>query len=367
MKKTKILLLSAGSLLGKGVIDSLASRRNHIEFFGLNTNADAPQLYQCDQVQLVANLADEHFESNFLDIVEQYQPDIILPGRDDDIVFLATFSEKHSQHCHRIPAGSSNIAKIIRDKFLTYEWATEKQLPFVESFFYQGKESQSGLKNFVSKCGYPVIAKPREGFGSNGIYVAMSDEHIAALTSIEQLMFQKLLMPSKELPELIKKCKIAIPLYYQIADEQQYAAQTLIKPNGEIIEPFVSVSKMVLGRCESLRRLENTAISTMAKLYALALAKEGWRGPVNIQCKQDEQGNWLAHELNLRFSGGTSSRLLLGFDEIGNLVESFYPNVNLENLSRNVSDELVVRYLGDHLMPATSQKTLQTKKYWKNT
>jgi hypothetical protein len=134
---------------------------------------------------------------------------------------------------------------------------------------------------------------------------------------------------------------------------------------NKVLSKHITLFTDGLRHFESSRRLVKLDISNMAKLYATALPNGGWRGPVNIQCKKYNQGNWLAHELNLRLSGGTSSRLSLRFDEIGNLFETFYPNVSIDNLSGDVNDDLVVRYLHDHLMPAQAQYALQTIQYWK--
>ena len=59
-----------------------------------------------------------------------------------------------------------------------------------------------------------------------------------------------------------------------------------------------------------------TELRAIGRSYAHGLAAGGWRGPLNISCIHDGQ-RWLCLEINPRFSGGTSARTLLGFDEVG--------------------------------------------------
>jgi predicted ATP-grasp superfamily ATP-dependent carboligase len=42
----------------------------------------------------------------------------------------------------------------------------------------------------------------------------------------------------------------------------------------------------------------------------------GWRGPLNLPLRAGPTG-WYVIEINPRFTGSTSSRLHLGFDEVG--------------------------------------------------
>ena len=356
--KIKILQLSAGSLIGKGLLDTLASRRTFCELTAINTSADSAHLYQFDNIYLAPESNSNEFESFLIDIISKVEPNLILPGRDDDVVLLSVLAEKHENIRRIVCQGSATLAKIIRDKYTTYNWTKKHKLPFVESFFYQHGNDKE-LHEFVDKVGFPIISKPREGFGSNGVFVATTMAQIKTLCDLPGIMFQKFLMVPRELDDLISRCHMAIPLHYQIADEQQFAGQTFITETGDILPIFTSVSKMVLGRCEGLEVIKEPDLERITKDYAQALSSDGWIGPVNVQYKKNENEQWLAHEINLRMSGGTSSRLLLGYDEIGNLLNAFRPNDELPNLSHSLKNDKVVRMLGDHLLERDAKLLLE--------
>ncbi|MCB9080456.1 MAG: hypothetical protein H6555_01975 [Lewinellaceae bacterium] len=366
MKKIKLLIVSVGSLVGKCILDCIDSRRERFHVIGINSLAESPMNYRCDEVYLAPPINDERFEPWFRDFVARQQPDIILPGRDDDIVFLANFRANTPELEARIPCGQPGIAKIIRDKVLTYRWAKTHQLPFAESLWFDSEPSLEILTAFAERVGFPIIAKPKFGFGSRGVFILDDHEALATVALSPETIFQEFLGPVPDLSIPKQMLKQGVPLFFQVNDDFQYAAQTLIRPDGTRTPTFISISKMVLGRLEHFAHHQDAAIEALTEQYCTQLYKDGWVGPVNLQCRQDRQGVWKVHELNLRFSGGTSSRLLLGYDEIGNLLASFYPALEVPIHSTETHpDDYVVRFLSDYYLSHADIGELQAKGHWK--
>jgi len=105
----KLLITSVGSLLGQNVLDGIESRRNLVNVVGMNSIADNPRNFRCDTVYLVNNTNQPEFLDEFLEIVEIEKPDLILPGRDEDCVFLADFKSKHpKEFSNKIPFSCFN-------------------------------------------------------------------------------------------------------------------------------------------------------------------------------------------------------------------------------------------------------------------
>ena len=69
----------------------------------------------------------------------------------------------------------------------------------------------------------------------------------------------------------------------------------------------------------------DTTPSTLAlgRRCAEALSGAGWRGPLNIQCGEDDDGKLWIHEFNGRFTGITADRALLGHNEVIAAVTAF--------------------------------------------
>ncbi len=367
-KPFKILILSAGSFLGQNILDTLETRRELFQIIGLTIDIENSCHFRCDQLYLVPKLAEKaQFISRFLTILQQEQPDLILPGRDDDVVFLAEFRAQYPQYQAAIPCGSGALAKIMRDKFSCYLWTLEHKLPFAASFAYENSLDMDKLSAFIDKVGYPLIAKPRQGFGSLGVYIIANERILNNLLNLKDLLFQAFLSPPAELPQYLEKYQLAPPLFSQLPENTQYAAQTFINQQGELEQSFTSVSEMVMGRCQRMQKVKEPGMDDLLQAYAQVLYQQGWQGFVNVQCKPDASGKWQAHEINLRMTGGTSSRLLMGYDELGTLFDCFYPDWGLQNLSNNNPEAgVVLRTLSDCFVPEQDMQTLKTQQVWKN-
>lgn len=340
LKTFKILQLSVGSLLGQVMLDVLEARRESVTVIGLNSVAEVPANFRCDRVYLAPETAHQQaYLPYFEKILHQEQPDLILPGRDEDVCFLAHFRANHPQWESVIPCGDPVLAEKIIDKYETFLWSQQQGLAFAESLLYQSKDTAT-LERFVKQTGFPVLAKPRQGFGSKGVFFLQSMAAIEQMaTANGDLFLQEYLGDPSFLAPYFEIYHQAMPLFFQIPETQQFAAQGLIAPDGKIGAVFCSQSTMVMGRTERFCTYTNPDLEQLFLHYAQALRDSGWRGSVNVQAKPHAKtGQWKAFELNLRMSGGTACRLNLGFDEMHNLLQAFYPAAGFPALTPPPAD-----------------------------
>jgi hypothetical protein len=168
-----------------------------------------------------------------------------------------------------------------------------------------------------------VVAKPREGYGSLAVRILFTEDHLRSVLSSPSYVLQEYLGLPPEWEKLRHTFDQGVPLFFSIPEEAQYAGQTVIAPAGELSAIFCSINKMVMGRCEASRRLEEPALAAATRTAAQALASIGWRGSFNIQFKRTPEGQFKIHEMNGRMTGSTSARRLMGFDEIRLLYAAF--------------------------------------------
>lgn len=364
----KILILSVGSLLGQCVLDVLEGRRQGIKVIGLNSQAQNPCNFRCDQAYLMP-LSDQRqaFTERFLEILALESPNLILPGRDEDVLFLAEFREAYPVHAARIPCGTPTAARIVNDKHHTWQWAQSRCLPFAESFLLTSV-SRPQLPAFLNRCVYPLIAKPRNGFGSQGVCFVRCEAGIDQLARTGDVFLQEYLGQGKQLEADFAcydhQCGRNVPLFFQIPDTTQYAAQTLIGPDGRQGASFCSVNTMIMGRVEVFRQQALPGLEALLGQYTQALAAIGWRGCVNLQAKPDADGVWKAFELNLRMTGGTSSRLHFSFDELGLLLKEFYPEFDFPVMKGAAIAGTVIRRLHDTFIPDSCVDALVRNGIW---
>ena len=361
-------MLSAGSLLGQNMLDALAKRRHKVQIIGLDANAFSARIYRCDKVYLSPLTASPFFESFLLQIINAEKPHLVLPGGDQDVVFLSRFKEKYPELSNLLPVGSSNAAAIINDKALSYSIAVKHKLPFASTLVLESTSLKAALK-WATDISYPLIAKPRNGYASLGVKFIVDESQVEELFNHHQYQYilQEILDYNQETEDYIrsfqKQIKSGIPLFTYLPDHHEYTAQTCILPDGNIDKIFTSITSMIIGRCEKSVQIDNIELTSVSLAYARAMASEGWRGMLNLQLKLTNKG-FIAYEMNGRMSGSTSARELVGYDEIG-LVAKHFAGFDISSYaSASNSDGFVYRSLTDYYVSNSAPEELAKNKVW---
>jgi carbamoylphosphate synthase large subunit len=365
----RLLILSAGSLLGQNILDALEPRRRQIEVIGADAQADNGRLFRYDHVYLVPLIDEETaFEKRLLEVIGLEEPDLIIPGRDHDVLFLSQFSSRHPQWSSRIPCGTYEAARIMQDKALSFEFAQKCDLPFAETLLVTHTITLADLLQWVRRTGFPVVAKPREGYGSQGVRILFTEDHLRSVLSAPGYVLQEYLGTPPDWEKLKRTFDQGVPLFFSIPEEAQYAGQTIISPTGELSDIFCSINRMVMGRCEASQKIDEPELLESTRAAAQALASIGWRGSFNIQLKRTPGGQFKINEMNGRMSGSTSARRLMGFDEIRLLYKAFTgQDPGLAASADNGDATSVTRTLTDCFAPAKYVATLRRDGVWRRT
>ena len=362
--RARLLLLSVGSLVGHNVLEALQGRRDRVELIGTNLLADAPGNFRCDRCYLVPPTKAPGFGSRMHEILANEQPDLILPGRDDDVVFLAGLQAARPELAANIPCGSPAAAAVITSKLASSRFAAEHGLVFADSVLLAEAADLAAVEDLGRTAGWPLIAKRPAGFGSQGVQIVTDAESAARLLGHGTWLLQEYLDPPAELPTLLAQWQLGPPLFFQIPETSQYACQTVIAPDGAIAPLCLTLNTNILGRTEYVERVDLPELEAVGQAWARAMADAGWRGSLNLQCKRDRNGAWKIFELGGRMTGSTSARLLLGYDELGLLLGAFRPELGFADLSRQAPQGAVRRLLVDAWLPWPGVDSLQQHGYW---
>ena len=338
----KILAISGGSLVGQNLLEALAGRRNLLELVGTNSHPDEPCLYEYDRVYLTPpTLAEpEAFSARLQRILEIEQPDLIIPCRDDDVVWLAGMGERQPEWAPRLLCGSQSAARIMQDKELSWRFALKWQLPFVPSF-----AASACVPDLPAELTFPLLAKPRAGFASRGIFLLSRPEQLAAVTALPDYIIQPWIGSGETLEAFYHQLSLfGLPLFHSF-EGPKYAIQMLLGPAGMLTEPFCSLHLMVAGVSRHLEAIADPELRRIGRDCGRAFAQAGWRGPLNIQCLQDTKGIFWIHEFSGRLTGATAARWHLGYDEIGHCVESLLgqPFESLPPIAERIERQLICR------------------------
>lgn len=129
----KILITSISSLVGQNVLDALEGRRAGVRVIGVNSLAEAASNFRCDVCYMVPMAAEDgRYRARLLEIMESERPDLVLAGRDDDVLALAAIREQHPRFAPGITCGSLEAARTMDDKLLSYHFARKRGRPFAD-------------------------------------------------------------------------------------------------------------------------------------------------------------------------------------------------------------------------------------------
>lgn len=357
----KILITSAGSQVGEGILAALDERRQHLRVVGINSDARSPCLYACDRVHLVPQTREAgRFHARFGEIVAQEQPDLIIPGRDDDIVLLAELAAADPLLAPRVLAGSASLSRVLRSKLAIARFAQSHGLPFVDTLPTADLRIDSHMQAFVATQGWPLLIKPEDGQGSQEIWLIEDLARLEPWCGRPGYVVQPYLDCTPSLLAWLRDFRQGVPLHSTAPDVVQDVVQVVIGPQGELLGAFGMRSEMRAGRSCHIVPNEDEALRTLGLHFGEVLAREGWRGPLNIQTKR--VGNrYVPFEVNGRFNGTTSARTALGFDEMRLTLKAF---LDLDIGPARTASGPVLRRLRDVPLDARQVAQLEAGGVW---
>lgn len=325
----KLLITSVGSLVGQNILDVLDysgySRRAQVEVIGANSVPDSPSNFRCDRCYLVPDADTVEFSPRFEQILLEEVPDLILCGRDEDTVVLSQLKAARRDLPGVLTCDNPDAATIAFDKHQTALFALKHGLPFAESLVPETAGREASVIEFCERVGYPVVAKPVRGSGSRGVFFLRDEVDARTIARHDGFMFQEYLGEPEELVAYFETLVGVPPLFVQAPVPGHYSCQAVVAPTSDVSSLCVMYNHHEYGHTVWNSRVSDATLDALALTYVEKLIGEGARGPINVQCRRDRRGEWKVQEVNLRNTGSTLSRFLLGWDELFLIVRDFVP------------------------------------------
>lgn len=318
--RTTLLLTALGSMVVRAVLDALEGRRADLRVVGCGSDPTAPDRARCDAFHHVPVSGGADWDAEVRRIVTRERPDAVVPGRDRDVRELARLAEGWPPLAAGLLAGSTGLAAAFDDKAATAAFALRHGLPHVPTMVTDDATASAEAAAMIAAHGLPLISKPRDGNGSRGVRVLTDHDQVVGALGVPGQVLQPFLDVPRDTP-LRPDLALGTPLFWEVPEERLFVVQVLIGRDGTVLGALPFRSRHVRGRPEEFWVHDDPALLRLGTDVAAAAASEGWRGPLNVQAKRDAAGGYHVIELNGRFSGGTSARLLLGFDEVGLLLD----------------------------------------------
>ena len=357
-----LLITAVGSGVGRTLLQALQGRRQRLRVLGLNSRADAPELYQCDAAWLGPETARQAaHQRRLIELIEAEQPDLVLAGRDEDVAALATLREARPHWAPRLLVGSLAAARVLGDKRLSAEFALARGLPFVPTVGTDAADAAAAAQRLLQQHGYPLIAKPTQGNGSRGVRVLLNPAQLARALARPGLVLQPMIDPPVQLqPDLDD----GVPFFWGVPEERLLALRGWVARDGAVHWGCGYRMTMVIGRYERMEPVDDTRLCDMGLAYGRALSTLGWCGPFHLQCKQAPGGPMLPIELNGRLGGGTAGRRGFGYDELGELLNHWL-GAGFVPPDITAPSPLVLSRQVDCVLPAAAMAQLQASGQWR--
>jgi carbamoylphosphate synthase large subunit len=319
MKKQRILITSVGSLVGYSVLAALHPLRSRLVVIGCNTLAASPTVFDCDRAYRVPKTSDiPAYREVLRAIVLREQPDLIIPGRDEELAVLSELSTDPVCNAIRVLAPPPKLVPVFDDKLETARFAARHALPFAATAC-----EPEEVTALIKAHGFPLVVKPRiGGHASKGVRIVADVAQLWAALAVGNRLAQECLNPETLSGLDGFSPETGVPLHHAVGD-LRHAAEWLLDDAGEILSLRGVVSHTEGPQSMHMRLTDNAALVEVATGYARALAKAGHRGVANIQGKLLTDGRFVPFELNGRFTGSAVARAQMGCNQVAQAVCHF--------------------------------------------
>jgi len=371
-RKIKLLIVSVGSLVGQNILDALefseCNRRNLVHIIGTNSLALTANNFRCDECYLVPPTASDEYPEKMRDIIKKTDPDLILSARDAGTVTLKKLKLEEGTLPGKFPYGSLKSVNIALDKWECYLFCKKHQLPFAETIIKKYPGLNDDLKEYVEKTGYPLIAKPVKGFASKGVFFVRNWDEALQFYEQSEYILQEYLGKAEDVESYLSFLDGPKPLFTETPNISHHTCHIPISPDGKIGEIFVLRNHHNFGAVTKLQRVHHPELVRLATRFAEAFISEGGFGPLSVQFRPDKDGNQKAQEMNLRTTGSTYPRLMMGQDEIGTIVKWMLPHVDFPMYKRLKPgyDAVILKSLYSYQLFEDNVRSLDMEKYWRS-
>jgi len=173
------------------------------------------------------------------------------------------------------------------DKWETNQFCKTQQIPYPQTFLPTEREK---IRKYISKRGFPLIVKPKVGYGSRDVVLVRNPE---------------------ELKVFIKRIEDPVVQEYLKNDSEEYTASSFVTEDQQIIGTIIFRRYLSAG---ATYKAEVITDRKMTKQVEAIVRRVAPLGPCNIQFRK--AGNKIVpFEFNVRFSGTTPIRSSLGFND----------------------------------------------------
>lgn len=334
MKEFRVLVTSAGGIVGQGIIKSLklANLSNRFKYFiiAADMQLESAGLFRSDNKFVIPSAKEASFKKEIVEIINKEKIQVIFVGSDEELFQLTEIKEIIEDKTEaKVIIESKELLDIARDKWKTYLFLKENSFPCPVTFMSEDKEDA------YEKLCFPMIVKPRQGYGSKFLFkVKTKEEAEYAINTINEYGWNAIIQE-----------------YLEVKDNE-YTSGITVTSNQEIMSSISMRKYVKAGQTYKAIINKYDNVTKLAENIALRI---GCRFAVNIQ-SIIKDGIPKIIEINPRFSATTPLRSASGINEPDII---FKHHILKEKVvMKEYKSLLCMRYWNEVYVPITKDETI---------
>ncbi len=321
-----VLVLGVGGNVSQGIITALRHSNLKCKIIGACISSESLGLFFCDKAYISPYANDPNFIEWVSEVCKKDKINIVLSGVEENIVALE--HERKNLIKLGIPFFNTSLKylNIGNDKLLTCKWLKENGLNYPK---FAEASNTAQVNSLISEVGFPIIAKPIKGKGSNGIFI------IKDMDSLRQ-------SPTKGY------------IYQQILGtaDRKYTVGCYVDKDGKLRGMIMMQRWLKHGTTFKAKIVHNPDIKKECERICKHFKAVG---PLNIQLRL-HNGKPTCFELNVRFSGTTPLRAHWGFNDVETFVKEHLFNAEPE--LDPAKEGIAYRYYNEAYIDPQMQKNI---------
>ena len=335
MMQINILELGVGGNVSQGILTAIRCSDLNCHIVGACISEESLGLYYCDTAYISPYANDPVFVDWVADICIKESIDIVCTGVEENVMALETNRKKLESKTSAIFIScTKDQLEIGLSKYKTAKWLQENGCNYPKSADINNKAE---LEELIREIGFPLIAKPNSGKGSQGIFIAHSMNELKQIEGKDYCV-QELLGD----------------------DKSEYTIACYVDKKGNSHPTLIMHRHLKHGTTFMAEIVQDDAIRKECERICERFKPQG---PLNIQLRI-HHNKPVCFELNVRFSGTTPIRAKWGYNDVEAMIREYVldESVSLTPLKEGK----VYRYYNEAFIDVKMQNELREKGFVKD-
>ena len=304
---------AGGGGVGAQILKALRLADTRYEITAVDLSANASGFRMADHTAAVPAAGEDGYVDAILEVCERHGARVVFPGSEPELKALSASRARFADRKILLPVNTRSLIDTCFDKNRTMEALRSC------GFAVPMHQQISAIEDALTFDRFPVVLKPSVGgSGSAHVYLAQErDEFLAYARHLLQIF-----------PEFIAQ-------EYVGTVDHEYTIGVLSDMEGTVVNSIALRREIMSGLGNRLREPNRSGRAELGPILAISSGfSQGTigrfhevvdkceemarvlksRGPLNIQCRLFNDDIYV-FEINPRFSGSTSIRAMVGFNE----------------------------------------------------